>query len=128
MAGLPVWTARRWRTSRRMGRSGGLGHWRICRRIGGLTIARNGLLDPDVIVDRLNRLMTGWAHDFVPGRVSPAYAAIDRHANRRLRQWLYRKHKVRAGKQVRFPDECLYDDMGLPRLAPRTSGFPWAKA
>ncbi len=67
MAGLVVWTARRWRTSRRMGWSGGLRHWRICRRINGLRIARNGLLDPNVIVDRLNRLMTGWANDITSG-------------------------------------------------------------
>ena len=40
------------------------------------------------VVERLNRLLTGWANYFTLGQVSPAYVAIDRHATRRLRQWL----------------------------------------
>ena len=39
---------------------------------------------------RLNRLLTGWANYFTLGQVSPACVAIDRHATRRLRQWLGR--------------------------------------
>ena len=76
----------------------------ICRRISELTARQYGLLDPEVVVGRINRSMTGWANYFCLGQVSPAYAAIDRHATRRLRQWLCRKHKVRFGKVVRFPD------------------------
>ena len=64
----------------------------------------------------------------VLGQVSPAYVAIDRHATRRLRQWLCRKHKVRTGKAVRFPADRLWSDYGLTHLAPRTASFPWAKA
>ena len=62
------------------------------------------------------------------GQVNPAYGAIDRHATRRLRQWRCRKHKVRAGGYVRFPDRRLWNEMGLTRLAVRTTSFPWAKA
>ena len=75
-----------------------------------------------------HRLLTGWANYFTLGQVSPAYAAIDRHATRRLRQWLCRKHKVQLGKYVRFPDERLWQEYGLTRLVPRTASFPWAKA
>ncbi len=100
----------------------------LCRRVSERTARRYGLLDPEVVVGRLNRLMTGWANDFHLGQVSPAYAAIDRHATRRLRQWLCRKHKVRAGGYVRFPDRRLWNEMGLTRLAVRTTSFPWAKA
>ena len=77
---------------------------------------------------RLNRLMTGWATYFTLGQVSPAYAAIDQHATRRLRQWLCHKHKVRSGKCVRFPDERLWHEYRLTRLRLRTTSFPWAKA
>ena len=101
---------------------------RICRRLSALTAARYGLLDPEIVVGRLNRLMIGWANYFNLGQVSPAYAAVDRHAVRRLRQWLCRKHKVRTGKYVRFPDERLWNDYGLTRLDQRTGSFPWAKA
>ena len=100
----------------------------ICRRLSELTTRRNGLLSPEVVVARLNRLLTGWANYFTLGQVSPAYAAVDRHATRRLRQWLCRKHKVRTGKEVRFPAERLLQEYGLTRLAPRTTSFPWAKA
>ena len=100
----------------------------ICRRLSELTTRRSGLLSPEVVVARLNRLMTGWANYFTLGQVSPAYAAVDRHATRRLRQWLCRKHKVRTGKEVRFPAERLWQKYGLARLAPRTTSFPWAKA
>ena len=101
---------------------------RICRKLSELTARRYGLLEPAVVVSRLNRLMTGWANYFTLGQVSPSYATVDRHATRRLRQWLCRKHKVRAGRSVRFPDERLWEEYGLTRLTVRTASFPWAKA
>ena len=100
----------------------------ICRKVSELTAARYWVMDHEAMVARLNRAMHGWANYFVLGQVSPAYRAIDRHASRRLRQWLCRKHKVRSGIYVRFPDERLWLDMGLARLAPRTGSLPWAKA
>ena len=100
----------------------------LCRKVSELTAARHGLLDSDIVVSRINQLLTGWASYFVLGQVSPAYHAIDRHTTRRLRQWLSRKHKLQAGKHVRFPDEYLWQDLGLTQLAPRTTNFPWAKA
>ena len=38
------------------------------------------------------------------------------------------KHKVRAGKYVRYPDERLWSHLGLTRLVLRTARFPWANA
>ena len=99
----------------------------LCRRLSELTARGSGLLAPEVVVGRLNRLMTGWANYFILGQVSPAYPAVDRHATRRLRQWLCRKHKVATGNHVRFSDERLWHAYGFTRLVPRTSGFPWAK-
>ena len=100
----------------------------ICRRISEETTRQTGVKDPDEVVERINRVITGWANYFRLGQVSPAYAAIDKHATRRLRQWLCRKHKVKGGGYVRFPDERLYDKYGLTRLEPTTKGLPWAKA
>ena len=100
----------------------------ICRRVSELTTRRDVRLPPRVVVERLNRLLAGWANYFTLGQVSPAYVAVDRHATRRLRQWLCRKHKVRAGKVVRFPADRLWSEYGLTHLAPRTASFPWAKA
>ena len=93
-----------------------------------LTTPRDVLLPPEVVVGRLNRLLTGWANYFTLGQVSPAYEAVDRHATRRLRQWICRKHQVRTGKEVRFPAMRLWQEYGLTRLGPRTVSLPWAKA
>ena len=100
----------------------------ICRRVSELTTRRSGHLPPLVVVGRLNRLLNGWANYFILGQVRPAYVTIDRHTTRRLRQWFCRKHKVRSGKYVRFPDERFWQEYGLTRLAPRATSFPWAKA
>ncbi len=100
----------------------------ICRKVSELTHRRYGIKDPEWMVDRLNRTISGWSQYFYLGQVSPAYAAVDRHATRRLRQWLCRKHKVKSGKYVRFSDERLWNDYGLIHLASRTKGLPWAKA
>ena len=100
----------------------------ICRKISEQTEPRHGLKDPEQVVERLNRMLSGWAQYFRLGQVSRAYCAVDAHATKRLRQWLCRKHKVRSGKYVRFPDERLWDHYGLHRLAPTTKSLPWAKA
>ena len=99
----------------------------ICRKISEQTASRYGVVEPEQMVERLNRLLTGWGNYFYLGQVQPAYNAVDMHTIRRLRQWLCRKHKVRNGKYVRFPDARLYDQYGLVRLTRTTTGFPWAK-
>ena len=101
---------------------------RVCRKISEATEARHGLLEPELVVERLNRAMLGWANYFQLGQVSPAYRALDRHAIKRMRQWLCRKHKVRSGKYVRYPDTRLWTEFGLARLGSRTARLPWAKA
>ena len=101
---------------------------RICRKIGERTARHCGRLPPEVVVDRLNRTLVGWANYFSLGQVSPAYHAVNRHAVRRLRQWLCRKHKTRSGHYVRFPDTRLYDEYGLTRLSRTTLSLPSSKA
>ncbi len=100
----------------------------ICRRISEMTTPRYGLLASEVVVGRLNRTITGWANYFSLGHVSPAYSAVNQHAVKRLRQWLCRKHKVKSGKFVRFPEQRLHDGYGLIHLTRRTMGLPSAKA
>jgi group II intron reverse transcriptase/maturase len=79
-------------------------------------------------VARLNRLLLGWSNYFCLGPVSRAYRAIDRHCSTRLRRWLCAKHKVKTRGTSRFPDQYLYDELGLIRLSARTKSFPWANA
>jgi group II intron reverse transcriptase/maturase len=102
---------------------------RICREIHRETRPWSGLRTPEHEVVQLNRKLVGWAQYFCLGSVSKAYRAVDAHTRWRLRQWLRRKHKKRGSKGTRpFPDEYLYDKLGLVRLTKRTRDLPWAKA
>jgi group II intron reverse transcriptase/maturase len=101
---------------------------RVCREISDMTQRRWLLLDAQGRVAWINRLLRGWSNYFCLGPVSKAYRSVDRHASRRLRQWLRRKHKVQGEGTARFPDEYLYQELGLLRLQERTRSFPWATA
>ena len=100
----------------------------VARLISDLTARRMMLLDAEVVVGRLNRLLTGWGNYFYLGPVSQAYRAVDAHTRYRLRQWLRGKHKVASKGFHRYPDEYLYEHLGLVQLSTRTSNLPWAKA
>ena len=93
-----------------------------------LTNCRYGVLNSKTVVRRLNWVITKWATYFQLGQVRPACKIVDEHAIRRLRRWLCHKLKVWTGKYVRFSNECLWTDLGLTRLVPRTASFSWTKA
>jgi len=100
----------------------------VTQRISQLT-ERNRLCDEATdVVGELNALLRGWGQYFCLGSVSKAYRAVDAHARHRLRQWLCRKHKVRGAGTGQYPDEYLYETLGLVRLTKTTANLPWAKA
>ena len=101
---------------------------RVCRKISVMTCARTEQWPVEERVAALNRVLQGWANYFCLGPVSPAYRAIDKHTQARLRQWLRRKHKLGSTGIARFPAKYLYDTLGLVKLELRTRNFPWAKA
>ena len=86
---------------------------RICRAISDETGREQSLLDPKTVVDRLNRMMIGWANYFCLGPVSKAYSAVERHARKRLRQWLCAKHKEPRPGYKRFPEASLHAVYGF---------------
>jgi RNA-directed DNA polymerase len=100
----------------------------FCKSISDQTSRRFLQLDASEIVGRLNRRMRGWANYFRLGPVSKAYRAVDHHATQRLRQWLRAKHKRSCRGFTQFPDEYLYEELHLHRLARTTRNFPWANA
>jgi RNA-directed DNA polymerase len=99
---------------------------RICEAISEMTGRDQLLLDQGMVVAKLNRTMIGWANYFCLGPVSKAYRAVERHARKRLRQWLCSKHSVSWQATKKFSDAVLHDGLGLVRLTKRTSSFPWA--
>ncbi|MCB1763088.1 MAG: group II intron reverse transcriptase/maturase [Gammaproteobacteria bacterium] len=101
---------------------------KVCRTISEATMRRMLQVDPEDQVKALNRILVGWANYFSLGPVSKAYRAVDSHATERLRRWLCKKHKRPGQGTARYPDEHLYDVLGLQRLSVRTRDLPWSKA
>ena len=99
---------------------------RICKAISQETGRNKTLLAQETVITTLNRMRIGWANYFCLGPVSNAYRAIDRHARRRLRQWLCAKHKLRWPATKRYPEAALHQNLGLVPLSTRTTSFPWA--
>ena len=100
----------------------------LCRTVSERTSRNWEFRSVDGLVAELNRLVVGWANYFCLGPVSKAYVAVDRHVSRRLRRWLCGKHKVQGQGTSRFPNEYLYQKLGLVQLKGRTHNFPWANA
>ncbi len=100
----------------------------IYRNISEQTTKQYGLLENDEMLRRLNWMLSDWANYFRLGQVSPAYAAVDALARRRLRQWLCRNtYNVKGGRFVRFPDDILYEKYDLTCFALKTRRLPWAQ-
>ena len=75
----------------------------------------------------LNQMLLGWANYFRLGYVTAAWKVVQQHTCRRLRWWLRRKHKARAGRGQRYPDRQLYERYGLVNLVRRVRRLPlWA--
>ena len=78
-------------------------------------------------VRTLNQMLGGWANYFRLGYVTGAWKVVQQHTCRRLRWWLRRKHRARAGKGQRYPDMQLYEEYGLINLVRNVRRIPlWA--
>ncbi|HEX2715815.1 MAG TPA: group II intron reverse transcriptase/maturase [Candidatus Acidoferrales bacterium] len=99
---------------------------RICKAISKETGQNKTWREQETVIETLNRMMIGWANYFCLGPVSKAYRAIERHARKRLRQWLCAKHQMTWPATKEFPEAALHEVLGLARLTTRTSSFPWA--
>ncbi|HTG61614.1 MAG TPA: group II intron reverse transcriptase/maturase [Terriglobia bacterium] len=101
---------------------------RIWRAISAETGRDTVRVDPKTMVEKLNRMLTGWANYFCLGAVSKAYSAVDLHARRRLRRWLCDKHHEPRPGYKRFPEAALQSVYGLVQLPHRIASLSWANA
>lgn len=72
--------------------------------------------DPEIRVAVLNRKLRGWANYFDQGPVVKVYQTIQDYTEVRLRRWLMRRSKRRGTGYRRYPDEYLYEKLGLIKL------------
>src|SRR5207245_4870015 len=64
---------------------------------------------------------------FLFGASQYAYRAVERHARKRLRQWLCAKHQLRWPATKQYPaGAAMHQVLGLVQLTVRTSSFPSA--
>ena len=101
---------------------------RLCESISQKTQREANGRDTEELIGELNLMLKGWANYFRLGSVSKAYESVDGHVRSRLRQWLGRKHKIKGRIENQFPDEYLYQQLGVIRLTHYRNNLPWAKA
>ena len=99
----------------------------FCERIGERTSGRTVWRDEQAQVAQRNQLLVGWANYFRIGYVTAAWKVVQQHACRRLRWWMRRKHREKAGKGQRYPDRQLYEKYGLVERVRTVRRLPlWA--
>ncbi len=102
---------------------------KVIRKIHDETSRQWLLSTEDIRVKTLNQILRGWCGYFNQGPVLPCYKVLRRYTEKRLRRWLANKHKMRGTTGYRqFPDEYLYDKLGLYQVATIRADVPRAKA
>jgi group II intron reverse transcriptase/maturase len=101
---------------------------RIVEKIHDETASRWNMDSAEKRVDELNALLRGWSGYFNQGRVIRAYRVIRQYTERRLRRWLLRRQGKRGAGYRQYPDEYLYQTLGLYRLPDSRAAVAKAKA
>jgi RNA-directed DNA polymerase len=99
----------------------------ICKKIGELTGSRTVWREEEEQVAKLNQVLVGWANYYRIGYVTAAWRVVQQHTCRRLRRWMRRKHREKAGRGQTYPDLQLYEKYGLVELVRTIRRIPlWA--
>ncbi len=83
---------------------------------------------PEVRTAVINQKLRGWAGYFDQGPVLKEYRTIQNYTERRLRRWLMRRRQKRGAGYHQYPDEYLYEKLGLIKLATSRADLSNAKA
>ncbi len=101
---------------------------RALKEIHGMTTPRWNYTSPEERVEKLNAFLRGWAGYFDQGPVMKTYGIIRKYTERRIRRWLMRRRKQRGSGYRQYPDEHLYEKLGLYKLPGKRADLPRAKA
>lgn len=89
---------------------------RIKRGIHDATSSRWNATSAASRVEELNPMLRGWAGYFNQGPVRKIYRSLQDYTERRLRIWLRRKCGKKGTGYRQYPNEYLYETLGLYRL------------
>jgi group II intron reverse transcriptase/maturase len=101
---------------------------RLLQRIHDATTPHKHAESPELRVAAINRLLRGWAEYFNQGPVLPTYRLVRWYVQRRLQRWLVRRSGQAGTGYRQYPDEYLYETLGLFSLPRRRADRPSAKA
>ena len=94
---------------------------RLLQRVHDATTPYEHAERPELRVAAISRLLRGWAEYFNQGPVLPTYKLIRWYVQRRLQPLVGSTHR-------QYPDEYLYETLGLYALPRRRADLPSAKA
>jgi RNA-directed DNA polymerase len=117
---LPPTTRQGW-TSRKAVR-------RLLQRVHDATTPYKHAESPGLRFAAINRLLRGWAAYFNQGPVLPTYKLVRWYVERRLQRWLVRRSGQAGTGYRQYPNEYLYETLGLHALPRRRADLPSAKA
>ena len=101
---------------------------RIIEKIHDETTSRWNLDSTEKRVAELNAILRGWSGYFNQGRVTQTYWVIQKYTDQRLRRWLIRRQGKRGTGYRQYPNEYLYETLGLYRLPTSRAAVAQAKA
>jgi RNA-directed DNA polymerase len=101
---------------------------RLLQRVHDATTPHKHAEGPELRVAAINRLLRGWAEYFNQGPVLPTYKLVRWYVQRRLQRWLVRRSGQAGTGYRQYPDEYLYETLGLFALPDRRTDLPSAKA
>ena len=101
---------------------------RLRQEIHDATTSRWNIMTPEDRVARLNQQLRGWSGYFNQGPVLRIYRSVEHYTLRRLRRWLMRRRGKRGTGYRQYPDEYLYETLGLFKLPLSRNDLTNAKA
>jgi len=75
---------------------------------------------PEVMMEKVNPLLRGWANYYVHTNASNAFGMVQKFLNKRIRRFLRRRRHRKGMGYWQYPDEFLYGKLSLLRI---NSGF-----
>jgi len=67
-------------------------------------------------IKTVNRKLKGWSAYFHYGQSTKAFCALEGFVCKRVRRWLWKRHKSKGNPYERYPNEVLYQQYKLWKL------------